>query len=310
MNSSKRPNYPNSSNKPMIVSNLNFGRLTLTNYYLAAWTLKTILYSKPNKMDFNIKPSEKILVTLTNGDIFEGVYQSGSKNRINVIDITEYPWGSKILGTLCFYKKEIESVTLLNSETQEEHLVNGKDENQKNVILLTKAEYERLKQMSVNYIYMSTMDCRFFEAVEYLNNCETVGVFGIGSEFGRQRNISVLVMSSWDQVYLFDVLSYKLSDFHPKLKELLESDSVKKVVHNSRTLVDCLHHCHRVKLVNIFDTQVADLMISKKDGQPLKDARNISACLQHYLNFPKSLLEKSLVGILHIRLSFYFNLCL
>lgn len=100
------------------------------------------------------------------------------------------------------------------------------------------------------------MDNRFFEATDYLLSCETVGVFGIGSEMGRQKSISTLVLASWDQVYLFDILSYKTSKFHPNLKTLLESDSVKKVVHDSRTLVDCLYHCHKTKLVNIFDTQV------------------------------------------------------
>lgn len=103
---------------------------------------------------------------------------------------------------------------------------------------------------------MVTMDQRFFEAVEHLNNCETVGVAGIGSELGRQKNISLLVMASWDQIYVFDILSYRLSSFHPNLKAILESDSIKKVVHDSRTLVDCLYHCHGVKLANVFDTQV------------------------------------------------------
>lgn len=104
---------------------------------------------------------------------------------------------------------------------------------------------------------MATMDHRFFEALDYLITCETVGVFGIGSELGRQRSISILVLSSWDQVYLFDILCYKLPELHPKLKDLLETDLVKKVVHDSRTLTDCLYHCHKVKLANVFDTQVS-----------------------------------------------------
>lgn len=101
------------------------------------------------------------------------------------------------------------------------------------------------------------MDNRFFEGTDYLISCETVGVFGIGSELGRQGSISMLVLTAWDQVYLFDLLLYKSSRLHPKLKTILESDSIKKVVHDSRTLVDCLYHCHKTKLVNIFDTQVS-----------------------------------------------------
>lgn len=113
---------------------------------------------------------------------------------------------------------------------------------------------------SRKFIYMATMDNRFFEATEYLYNCETVSVFGIGSELGRQKCISILVMSSWDQVYLFDIQMYRLPDLPPKIKNILESESIKKVVHDSRTLADCLYHCHnKVKLTNVFDTQVRRL---------------------------------------------------
>lgn len=241
-------------------------------------------------MDFNFKPTQKLLIALTNGDIFEGIYQNGSKNRIDLIDISEHPSGSKISGMLSFYRTEIDSVKLLetgssNSDEECEKPENGGSGNSKDVILLPKVEYERLKEMSRyssfalsrnqerplrfvcrTQVYMATTDNRFFKAIEHLENCETVGVAGIGSELGRQKSISLLVMTSWDQVYLFDILSYRLPSLHPKLKGILETDSIKKVVHDSRTLVDCLYHCHKVKLTNIFDTQVRGFEPKQKIG--------------------------------------------
>lgn len=106
-------------------------------------------------MDFNFEPSQKLLVCLTNGDIFEGVYQHGSKNRIDLSDISEHPSGPKICGLLSFYRNEIESITLLQCDT-----ANGDDEDgnavikqngdaeHKDTILLCKNEYERLKDLS------------------------------------------------------------------------------------------------------------------------------------------------------------------
>lgn len=228
----------------------------------SVFNLKTVC--KRFSMDFNFKPSQRLLVSLTNGDIFEGVYQNGSKNRVDLTDISEHPSGSKIYGLLSFYRNEIESIKILESEetNKDDRKQHSNRNNSKDVILLPKAEYERLKDLSRDYVYMATMDNRFFEAVKHLNNCETVGVAGVGSEMGRQRNISLLVMASWDQVYLFDILSYRLPSFHPKLKAILESDSIKKVVHDSRTLYDCLYHCHRVKLNNIFDTQVSETLVA------------------------------------------------
>lgn len=100
-------------------------------------------------MDFNFKSSQKLLVSLTNGDIFEGVYQNGSKNRIDISDIIEHPSGGKISGMLSFYRNEIESVKLLKTDEtkNDDHVtINGNDN--KDVILLAKAEYERLKDLA------------------------------------------------------------------------------------------------------------------------------------------------------------------
>lgn len=210
-------------------------------------------------MDFDYKIGQKLLVSLKNAEIYEGVYSGGSKNRIDLSNITEYPSGSKVGGMLSFYEMEIEKVNLLNVVEDDDSTISQKiteKTQNRNLINLPRGEYERLKEMSVNYIYMATVDKRFLDATEHLKSCESVGVVGIGSECGRENMLSLLVMSSWDQVYIFDILSFQKSAFLPELKDILESPGIKKVVHNSRTLVDCLFHCHKVNLINIFDTQV------------------------------------------------------
>lgn len=214
-------------------------------------------------MEFNFKVGQKLLVSLKNEELYEGIYIGGARNRIDLSDICEYPSGVTVGEMLSFYKTEIEDVNLVSTPTDNDMNTPQKPtkKNQsKNVIGLHRDEYERLKEMSVNYIYMATVDKRFLEATEHLKSCESVGVVGIGSECGRENPLSLLVMSSWDQVYVFDILSFQTSKFLPELKDILESSGIKKVVHNSRTLVDCLFHCHKVNLTNMFDIQVCNLI--------------------------------------------------
>lgn len=104
-------------------------------------------------MEFNFKPSQKLLVSLTNGDIFEGVYQRGSRDRIELGDVCEHPSGTKISCVLVFYRHEIESVKLLDSVRADDHTSSEKSkighlEASKDVILLPQVEYERLKELS------------------------------------------------------------------------------------------------------------------------------------------------------------------
>lgn len=103
-------------------------------------------------MEFKFRRLEKLLVSLTNGDVFEGVYENGSQGRIDLSNITEYPSGTKIYGVLSFYRNEIESVKRLESTTADEddnsHKQCNNSEDYKDTILLPQTEYERLKDIS------------------------------------------------------------------------------------------------------------------------------------------------------------------
>lgn len=212
-------------------------------------------------MNFNFTVGQQLLVTLTNGELYEGQYCSGSKTRIDLFEVREHSSGNKLPGMLCFYKSEIDAVTEFSesdsSSATPEQVV--KQMKTKCTIAMPREEYENLKKLAANYLYMATMDRRYVEITDCLLNYETVGVVAIGSERGRENSISLLVLSTWDKIYLFDILQFMQlgkTEFPVELKEILESKDIQKVVHNSRTLVDCLYHRYKVNLTNIFDTQV------------------------------------------------------
>lgn len=221
-------------------------------------------------LNLRYKQGERIIVTLTNGEIVEGEYDGGTEDRIDIFNAKQYPECSVYPGLLSYYKTEIQTITLFKEESVDENNSStgksspnkqAENEESQKIIRIPKLEYERLKELSLQYTYFATPDRRYLEAVEYLNSCENVGVVGIGSERGRLDMIHLLVMSSWDKVYIIDLLQFRRSKFPEELKGILESDDIKKIVHNSRTLVDCLHHRHQVNLKNIFDVQVILLIV-------------------------------------------------
>ncbi|TRY81430.1 hypothetical protein DNTS_008149 [Danionella cerebrum] len=62
-------------------------------------------------------------------------------------------------------------------------------------------------------------------------------------------------------VYLFDVLLLGGQAFKNGLAMILENQRILKVVHDCRCISRCLRSEFRVKLNNVFDTQVADLLM-------------------------------------------------
>ncbi|XP_044253920.1 piRNA biogenesis protein EXD1-like isoform X2 [Tribolium madens] len=193
---------------------------------------------------------------------------------------------------MTFYRNEVVKIVLI-SDTEsastsdnmpaatEDSLVTSKKIN------MHPDEYARLRQVTFDFVFIDTFGTHFDNAVEVLNNRESVAVAGLGNNYVRSKPLSVLVMSDFKQVFIFDLLCLgKLSG----LGEVLESDFICKVVHDGGALFDCLYHKYGVEMKNVFDTQVVDTMLSKeKDDVEIK--RNISECLTYHFNFPAALLS-------------------
>uniref|UniRef100_A0A9J8AWS7 Exonuclease 3'-5' domain containing 1 n=2 Tax=Cyprinus carpio TaxID=7962 RepID=A0A9J8AWS7_CYPCA len=89
-------------------------------------------------------------------------------------------------------------------------------------------------------------------------------VIGIGAEvFGpiAQERLCWLQVATKKVVYLFDILLLGGQAFKNGLSMILENRHILKVVHDCRCVSRCLRAEFRVHLTNVFDTQVADLML-------------------------------------------------
>lgn len=212
-------------------------------------------------MDFKYISGQTLLIELTNEEIYEGVYESGTKDRIDVTKIYDHPDRNSIPGMLSFYRSEILNIRVLNESIAANDLIPTaqKCENRNSdVILLNKNEYNRLQSLSTDHTYICTMDKRYFDATDFMNNCETVAVVGLNVLLGRMSRLSLLVMATWDHIFIFDLQQFAGKTLPSELQAIFESEHIKKVLHGSRTFMDCLYHVYNIKsMKNIFDTEVS-----------------------------------------------------
>ncbi|XP_053191142.1 piRNA biogenesis protein EXD1-like [Scomber japonicus] len=90
-------------------------------------------------------------------------------------------------------------------------------------------------------------------ARDLTSQCDGVEVY----EHGR---LCWLQIATKNKVYLFDILLLGARAFKNGLSMILESKHILKVIHDCRAIAGCLNTQFGVKLTNVFDTQVADVM--------------------------------------------------
>lgn len=233
-----------------------------------------------------------LVLELYDGDIFEGYFVSGGKNRIDLDNVKQHNNPNDSLsGIFSFYRNEIQNVRKLKSKPTKKVVTQDPDEAEK--IKIDQDEYLRLRELTKTFIYLENADKRFFDAIEHLKESETIAVASLGLEENRSAVLRLLAISTWKQVYLFDMIGVKHTQFYPELKEILESEYTCKIFHNGAPLVDILYRKYNVFCQNIFDTQIVDLIIEKNKGgaKALEKIRALPECLNHYLNFPKCILQ-------------------
>ncbi|PSN35425.1 hypothetical protein C0J52_13194 [Blattella germanica] len=90
--------------------------------------------------------------------------------------------------------------------------------------------------------------------VEAIHRESTVGIY-IEGRFRRGTKLSVLCVSTPNDVFVFDLQTLGEEALSNGLRALLESTEVEKIIHDSRFISDCLKHTYEVSLNRVFDTQ-------------------------------------------------------
>ncbi|KAJ8910006.1 hypothetical protein NQ315_006010 [Exocentrus adspersus] len=98
-------------------------------------------------------------------------------------------------------------------------LINVKQHHNKNELSGIYSFY-RNEIMSISKLSSETedkIDQNYFDSIEKLDEAETVGIACVGLDMPR-----LLAVSSWEEIYLFDLMSVKIGEFYPELKNILE----------------------------------------------------------------------------------------
>jgi len=94
-------------------------------------------------------------------------------------------------------------------------------------------------------------------AMDELENQTILGLSMQGKNLCRTGVLSVLLISTKEAVFLFDIIALTdkvCFDDESPLRTLLEDSGVTKVLHDSRIICDLLHHKYHVHLSNVYDT--------------------------------------------------------
>jgi len=97
-------------------------------------------------------------------------------------------------------------------------------------------------------------------AMNELSNKATVGLSMQGKNLSRTGVLSLVLLSTKEAIFLFDVLALGekfIFDSESPLRNILEDSGVMKVLHDSRIICDLLHHKYQVTLSNVYDTLAA-----------------------------------------------------
>ncbi|CAG9863179.1 unnamed protein product [Phyllotreta striolata] len=238
-----------------------------------------------------------IVIELTSDDIFEGEIADLASSRIDLKNPKQHNNDNELSGIYTFYRNEIVSIKKFKNEVKEkasDSLLSQLEVNFSGLEIV-ESEYDRLKDMTRDFVYIENADSRYFDAVNVISKAETIGVAGLGIEKCRGGSIKLLAICTWDQVYLFDFINVKQKKFYAELKEVFEAECTCKVIHEAGPLLDILYRGYDVFVKNVFDTQVVDLIIKKKEtGKIPVSLQSVSDLLTDYLKFPSPYLEKAM----------------
>lgn len=231
-------------------------------------------------MDNFVFTKDREVVFETATKVFIGKLFYIDKNRTHIVvrsvqDFKENRLISK--GNMTFYNKEIQSIRYLSSASDSSEtnsnenyadgsVIGGSKTNapplsQKSDTLhsandsyLHVVDIERIKHQIAHSKYISRVDGAYSDALRDIRYQYEIGLNIEGEKYTHGRNVSLIVISTLTNIYLFDILSLGR---YPEIIAIFLNERIEKIVHNSRRFT------RLVKLVNVFDTMVAHAATDK-----------------------------------------------
>ncbi|OWF49749.1 protein RRP6-like 1 [Mizuhopecten yessoensis] len=128
--------------------------------------------------------------------------------------------------------------------------------------------------------------CR--DVVRELEKCDVIAVDAEGVQLGKDGPLTLLQVGTLDHVvYLFDIHTNKDLFIQGKLQDILTSTKIKKVIHSCSGDSAALYYQFNIRLRNVFDTQVAHLVIQEGEGRELASMLKLEDLCKKYSSVAK-----------------------
>ncbi|XP_060067618.1 uncharacterized protein LOC132547832 [Ylistrum balloti] len=137
---------------------------------------------------------------------------------------------------------------------------------------------------------------RCLDVVRKLEKCDVIAVDAEGVQLGKDGPLTLLQVGTIDHdVFLFDIHVNKDLFTKGRLQDILTSNRIIKVMHSCSGDSAALYYQFNIRLHNVFDTQVANLVIEERKGRELVPLMKLDDLCQKYSSVAKVADEKDAV---------------
>lgn len=202
---------------------------------------------------------KRVNITLSDTEISGVIQKITQKKTLILEDVSEVRSGRRFPGAKLIFGKEIVKVEFPLSAGQASVFSNEKH----------KSEFQTFKKKmtldgeedGVSYVLIDELHEKFGPAVMHIQEQDVIGIGAdVYGQSGQER-LCWLQVATKKVVYLFDILLLGGPAFKNGLSMILENTHILKVLHDCRCITRCLRTEFRVQLTNVFDTQVAELLL-------------------------------------------------
>ncbi|KAM8737039.1 piRNA biogenesis protein EXD1 isoform 1-T4 [Acanthopagrus schlegelii] len=213
----------------------------------------------------NVFRGKRIKLTLKSSSYLGVVQRINLNKTLVLVDVVSCSNGCKIPGSKLFFGREIVNVELSNEAdggnihdpAAEERLNVERFQPYRKSIAFDDDEEE---EEFINFVVIDEFHEKFGTAVMHIKKHRVIGVGADGVEAYKLGRLCWLQIATKNKVYLFDILLLGAQAFKNGLSMILENKHILKVIHDCRAMAGSLIAQFGVKLTNVFDTQVADVM--------------------------------------------------
>ncbi|XP_071353829.1 piRNA biogenesis protein EXD1 [Trachinotus anak] len=245
----------------------------------------------------NALKGKRVKLTLRTSS-YLGIVQRINPNKTLILsDVVSGGNGCKCPGSKMFFGHEILNVEFTNEANTgsgtvhnhglEDHLTVEKFQPYRKTIAL---DHDEDEEEYINFVVIDEFHEKFAPAVMHIKKQSVIGIGADGVEVFQHGRLCWLQIATKNKVYLFDILLLGARAFKNGLSMILENKQILKVIHDCRAIAGCLIAQFGVRLTNVFDTQVADVMcFYSETGGFLPDrVSTLQEMVSHHLKVPSS----------------------